>query len=203
MIVNIICYSEHDKKGTEMKYTSISVAALCASLYISSALSSDSEATSPAEELLNQADNTMTNPNTSPVRRIECNHNKYKNRKHRIFYRTIDGANNNLGDHEMNAADTQLIRMTEAGYSDQANSMAGIDRPSPREISNTALLQSESRLTSKHASDFLWRWGQFIDHDIDISDGASPEELAPISIPTGDPQFDPDNTGNQVMNVNR
>ena len=50
---------------------------------------------------------------------------------------------------------------------------------------------------------FLWRWGQFIDHDIDISDGASPEELALISIPTGDPQFDPDNTGNQVMNVNR
>lgn len=203
MIVNIIYYSGHDKKGTEMKHTSMSVAALCASLYISSALSSDSEATSPTEELLNQADHTMTNPNASPVRRIERNHNKYKNRKHRIFYRTIDGSNNNLGDHEMNAADTQLIRMTEAGYSDQANSMAGIDRPSPREISNTALSQSESRLTSKRASDFLWQWGQFIDHDIDISDGATPEELVPISIPTGDPQFDPDNTGNQVMNFNR
>ena len=186
-----------------MKYILLSAAALSAPLYITSALSSNPEATSPTKDILNQADHTMTNPSASPVRRIERNHNKTQKGHHRIFYRTINGRYNNLNDHEMNATDTEIIRITEAGYSDQASSMAGSDRPSPRKISNAALAQTESKLTSKLASDFLWQWGQFLDHDIDITDGVVPEELAPISIPTGDPQFDPDSAGNIVMNFNR
>jgi hypothetical protein len=185
-----------------MKHLSIGATALCASLTISSAISSDAGSTA-TEELLNNADQTMSNPNASPVRRIERNHNKYKNRQHKIFYRTIDGSNNNLSDHEMNAADIELIRITESGYSDQVSAMAGVDRPGPRDISNAALYQSDSKLTKKRASDFLWPWGQFLDHDVDITDGAAPEELMPIAIPTGDPQFDPDSTGSQVMNFNR
>ncbi|MFK8028257.1 MAG: peroxidase family protein [Gammaproteobacteria bacterium] len=186
-----------------MKNTFLSVATLCALLYQTHAISSGQESTSPADNILDHADNTMINPNASPVRRIERNHNKYKKHHKQIFYRTIDGSNNNLSDHEMNAADTELIRVTEPGYSDQSSAMAGSDRPSPREVSNHALSQSRSKLTDKRASDFLWQWGQFLDHDIDITDGASPEELVPITIPTGDPQFDPDQLGNVVMNFNR
>ncbi len=186
-----------------MKHTSICVAVVCTSLFVTSAISGDKNTATPSEELLKQADQTMSNPNSSPVRRIERNHNKYKNSQRKIFYRTIDGSNNNLSDHEMNAADTELIRITQAGYSDQASAMAGIDRPSPREISNAAISQTDSKLTNKRASDFLWQWGQFLDHDIDITDGANPEELAPISIPTGDPQFDPGSTGSIAMNFNR
>ncbi len=103
----------------------------------------------------------------------------------------------------MNAADIELIRTTEAGYSDQSSAMAGIDRPNPRDISNAVMSQTNSTQTKKHASDFLWQWGQFLDHDIDITDGVSPEELAPILIPSGDPQFDPDSSGSVVMSFNR
>ena len=103
----------------------------------------------------------------------------------------------------MNAADTELTRITESGYNDQSSSMAGAGRPSPRNISNAALSQTDTKLTKKFASDFLWQWGQFLDHDISITDGVAPEELVPISIPLSDPQFDPDSTGVQVMNFNR
>ena len=186
-----------------MKYTFPSVAILAAFIYTTSVISSEAETISSTDEILNQADQTMSNPNSSPVRRIERGHNKYKKSHGKIFYRTIDGSNNNLNDHEMNAADTELMRMTESGYSDQSSAMTGIDRPSPRNISNNVLSQTGSKLTKKRASDFLWQWGQFLDHDIDITDGANPAELAPITIPTGDPQFDPDNAGNIVMNFNR
>ncbi len=66
-----------------MKYISISVAALCISIYATHALSDSSEGISPTEDLLNQADHTMSNPNSSPVRRIERNHNKYKKKSFR------------------------------------------------------------------------------------------------------------------------
>ncbi|MEO1188312.1 MAG: peroxidase family protein, partial [Pseudomonadota bacterium] len=46
-----------------------------------------------------------------------------------------------------------------------------------------------------------WQWGQFIDHDLDLTDGA--EESADILVPAGDAFFDPDNTGTQVITFNR
>jgi hypothetical protein len=35
----------------------------------------------------------------------------------------------------------------------------------------------------------LWVWGQFLDHDISLTEAASPLEPANIEIPTGDPDF--------------
>ena len=56
---------------------------------------------------------------------------------------------------------------------------------------------------SRNATDFVWQWGQFIDHDIDLTDGADPAEPIDIEIPVGDDYFDPDNTGSASMSVNR
>lgn len=54
----------------------------------------------------------------------------------------------------------------------------------------------------KRASDFIWQWGQFIDHDIDLTGGNSNDPF-PIHIPPGDQHFDPQNTGTQEMPLSR
>lgn len=50
-------------------------------------------------------------------------------------------------------------------------------------------------------TDFVWQWGQFLDHDIDLTDGA--EESADIIVSAGDVHFDPDSTGTAVISFNR
>ena len=153
-------------------------------------------------ELLKKADSETQQ--TSPVRRIKRNQykNKYKSHK-RSRYRSIDGSNNNLLYTEMNEADTSLLRIGKADYSDGISAMAGANRPSPREVSNAVHAQNELTITYKIASDMLWQWGQFLDHDIDLTEGVHPAESTPITIPAGDKIFDPNNTGQTIMPFNR
>jgi hypothetical protein len=47
--------------------------------------------------------------------------------------------------------------------------MARAIAPSPRTVSNTIVAQSASRLNARGLSDMAWQWGQFIDHDLDIT----------------------------------
>src|SRR5207302_6634310 len=47
-----------------------------------------------------------------------------------------------------------------------------------------------------------YAWGQFVDHDLDLT-GTNPDEPLPIPIPQGDPFFDPQGTGTQVMPFDR
>ena len=154
-------------------------------------------------KILNNADQVMQNPDSSPVRRIERDPNKQRKRKSEIFYRTIDGSYNNLTTIEMNAAETPLRRLTIESYADGSYTMAGPNRPNVRTISNLVMSQSEPSFTQKRASDFLWQWGQFLDHDIDITDGVHPEELENIMIPKGDPHFDQQEKGDVVLKFNR
>ncbi len=60
--------------------------------------------------------------------------------------------------------------------------------PNPRAISNTISAQTGNTKNYKNLSDMFWLWGQFTDHDIDISlsDATKP---AFINIPADDPQF--------------
>lgn len=103
----------------------------------------------------------------------------------------------------MNEADTRLTRWASASYNDLIETPAGSSRRSPRLISNAVNAQNRSILNASSASDFLWQWGQFLDHDIDLTDGVDPAEPIEISIPSGDPWFDPEATGTQVLNFNR
>lgn len=118
-------------------------------------------------------------------------------------FRSIDGSNNNLSDPEMGAAITQLLRLFESDYSDGISELSGVDRPGPREISNTVNDQTESIENQLNASDYLWQWGQLLDHDISLTDAADPLEMADIPVPTGDLFFDPDSTGTRVITFNR
>ncbi|MEM7437689.1 MAG: peroxidase family protein [Myxococcota bacterium] len=118
-------------------------------------------------------------------------------------YRSIDGSGNNRNDPSLGAAGTQLARWAPTDYADGTSALAGPGRPSARAISNAVVSQIESIPNPTGASDFLWQWGQFLDHDIDLTDAAEPAEPAPIAVPAGDPFFDPSSTGDRVIELNR
>jgi len=117
--------------------------------------------------------------------------------------RSYDGSNNNVDNTSWGASFEHLQRFASADYSDGISELAGPDRPSARAVSNGVVDQLEgiSLSNTVNGSDFVWQWGQFIDHDIDLTDGA--EESADILVPEGDPFFDPSATGSQVITFNR
>lgn len=149
-----------------------------------------------------QSDSTF--PGASPARKIERDgRTRRKPIKSEPVFRNIDGTDNNRSDPEMNATLSILGRLMPPDYSDDIGQMAGANRPNPRAISNTIAAQNDSVLNAKGVSDFFWQWGQFIDHDIDLTDGSTPPEAAHIRVPAGDPFFDPDQTGSAVILFNR
>lgn len=107
--------------------------------------------------------------------------------------RTYDGSFNNPDHPQWGAAGTNLLRVVPPAYSDGMAQPAAPDRANPRDISNTLFAQEGLLNDPLSLSDFCWVWGQFIDHDIGITpDGHEP---AFISVPAGDPHFDPAGTG--------
>jgi len=94
------------------------------------------------------------------------------------------------------------MRFVSAAYGDSLSTPAGGTRPSARFISNTVVDQGDQSLPdARNLSDWTYGWGQFIDHDLDLT--TSGDEEFDIPVPPGDPFFDPDNTGNQVIFFSR
>lgn len=110
-------------------------------------------------------------------------------------FRNIDGTGNHGTHFTLGAAGSPLVRVLENAYADEVSAMAGGTRPSPRDISNLMCAQEETATNPLGTSDFLWQWGQFLDHDIDLTEAHEPVESAPIFPEAGDPFFDPENTG--------
>lgn len=119
--------------------------------------------------------------------------------------RTFDGTSNNLATPELGSTNEQLLRVAAAEYADGISTMGGIDRPSPRDISNLLAAQDENAAPNdRNLSAFIYIWGQFLDHDIDLTESSvTNPERAPVPVPIGDIQFDPDGTGQQVIPFTR
>jgi hypothetical protein len=118
--------------------------------------------------------------------------------------RSIDGSGNNVEIPQLGAAGTPLVRQVASDYADGVSQLAGANKLSARAISNLVNQQPATEQPNRiGASDFVWQWGQFLDHDIDLTSGADPVELASILIPAGDPHFDPLNSGSMVMQFER
>jgi len=140
----------------------------------------------------------------SPARRITRRPGRPNNQPPiNDTYRSIDGSGNNLSLDGNGKAHTQLVRLVDNDYADGIDQLSGQNRPNPRVISNAVNAQTELMPNNRNASDFVWQWGQFLDHDIDLTDGVDPAEPVNIAIPAGDVHFDPDNTGTMVMSFNR
>ncbi|MGE3805280.1 MAG: peroxidase family protein [Gemmataceae bacterium] len=116
---------------------------------------------------------------------------------------SVDGSGNNADNADLGSTGVQLLRITSSEYADGISAPAGADRLSAREISNLVAAQDSSIVNDRYLTDLVWLWGQFIDHDIDLTEGADPAEPFDIAVPTGDPQFDPFNTGTQTIGLNR
>jgi len=116
-------------------------------------------------------------------------------------YRNSNGYDNNLENPELGQAGEQLLRISQADYGDGANSLAGGDRPSTREISNALFNQETISGNAENYSDFLWLWGQFLDHDITLT--TTDGETANIEVPFADPYFDPFAQGGQEIPLTR
>ncbi|HEY2801053.1 MAG TPA: peroxidase family protein [Chthoniobacterales bacterium] len=118
-------------------------------------------------------------------------------------FRSIDGYGNNSIDPLRGSANTPLLRHTTVDYGDGSGSPAGANQLSARLISNLVVAQDHSIPNATRISDFVWDWGQFVDHDIDLTPTATPEEPFNVPVPAGDPWFDPNNTGTQVIGLDR
>ena len=117
-------------------------------------------------------------------------------------FRTIDGSNNNLINIDWGAAGTQMMRMMSEDYPlSDGSTPARMDGPSARAVSNAVNASPGDLPNSKGASDYLWQWGQFLDHD--ITEAPVGTDTMDIEVPIGDPWFDPMNTGTQVIGMHR
>ena len=112
--------------------------------------------------------------------------------------RPIDGSGSNEHYEDWGAAGQTLLRLAEADYEDAIGALAEAERPSPRAVSNAVSAQDGETPNSFGISDLFWAWGQFIDHDLDLTE-AGESEYAPIAVPAGDPDFDPDGNGDAVI----
>lgn len=115
----------------------------------------------------------------------------------------IDGDGNNIEHEDWGSTDVELLRLTEADYADGIESPSGEDRPNAREVSNSIVNQDESVTNDRQLTDYLWIWGQFLDHDIDLSESADPAEDFSVQVPVGDPLFDPFGTGTVEIPLSR
>ena len=118
--------------------------------------------------------------------------------------RALDGTGNNLSNPQWGSTDESYLRSSPAAYADGMSSPAGATRLSARELSNLLANQGDVGLVNdRNMSAFVYAWGQFLDHDIDLTDSAIPSESFPIAVPKGDAYFDPNSTGTATLGMTR
>jgi len=131
--------------------------------------------------------------NGKEIMHMERSRDVAENNCSRFPNRTIDGTCNNISNMttaSWGATDIELFRGMPAAYgmTDYYNQMAGAGRLTPRAISNIVVAQSENMPSTRGLSSLVFTWGQFLDHDIDLT----PEghtEYEPILLPDDETLF--------------
>jgi peroxidase len=106
---------------------------------------------------------------------------------------SFDGTNNNLAHPTWGSAGTDLLRIARPAYADGIDAPSLPTSPSPRLISNLLNSQADpanpvqdiQTVDENSASDFGYAFGQFMDHDLDLS--LNGNTSFPIAVPAGDP----------------
>ncbi len=108
-------------------------------------------------------------------------------------YRSYDGTGNNLSHKAWGSALSDLIRLSPVGYADGISSPSLPHDQSARVISNDVNNQADpanpsqdlNTLDQNNLSDYGYAFGQFMDHDLDLTNAGGAE--FDIQIPSGDP----------------
>lgn len=98
--------------------------------------------------------------------------------------RNVDGTGNNLTDTDLGSAGTELLRTTYASYADGTG--APHEGADPRDVSNAILDQDGLMPNTFGVSDLFTYFGQFIDHDIDLTTEGNAGETISFSHENGD-----------------
>jgi hypothetical protein len=134
-------------------------------------------------------------------------------------FRSITGSGNNVANPTWGMTGTDLLRVSPVAYADGISSPSAPNSLSPREISNNLDNQSNPMFSgldnlgnpnAQRLSDYAYAWGQFIDHDMDLTldnsgqafnipaDPTRPNDQMGVE-PFGRSNFDP-NTGSSTSN---
>jgi hypothetical protein len=117
---------------------------------------------------------------------------------------SFDGQGNNVAHPTWGSTGQDLLRLSPAAYGDGISTPSGADRPSARLVSNLLAASPEGGVTNdRDYTAFVYAWGQFLDHDLGLTDTATPRERLPIAVPAGDPSFDPTGTGVMTIPMSR
>ena len=117
--------------------------------------------------------------------------------------RSFDGLGNNRSHPEFGMAGTNLLRRAPVSYLYARFAAPPPDLPGARFISNIVSAQSESIPNADLATDMVWQWGQFLDHDVSFTPQGAPPERLPIPVPPGDRVFDRFNNGRLTIAFSR
>ncbi len=116
--------------------------------------------------------------------------------------RSYNGESNNLNNPSWGAAHSHFKNFASNGYADSISAPGGLNRPNARTVSNALGSQQTFMPNELGLSDFVWGWGQFIDHDINLNDDntAAPSD---VQVPSCDTMFDPNCAGNVMIRMFR
>lgn len=112
--------------------------------------------------------------------------NPSNNYTYNYNWRSYDGAGNNLTHPEYGKGDTALLRQASTAYADGSSTLAerGVSNPNPRIISNLLCKTNQNIPNPFNLTDMMWIWGQFVDHEIDLTETQSNGETANMITPT-------------------
>ena len=104
-----------------------------------------------------------------------------------IEFRSFDGSGNNEDNADWGTANTQLLRLTTIAYGQGNSGVFPAMTPrvnssgatiNPRAVSNLLFDQDASRLNDRGLMSFVFQWGQFLDHDMNLT-----EDFVPVGVP--------------------
>ena len=102
--------------------------------------------------------------------------------------RSFDGIGNATND--LGHADSPFLRLVEANYPDGTGvAFDRADLPNPRLISNVLAAQTSDIGNQRRGTDYVWQWGQFIDHDLTLAEAGTGEDGSIRVLDQTDPLF--------------
>lgn len=112
--------------------------------------------------------------------------------------RSINGWGNDLNNQAAGNAGVKQMRFGYFPFYPQdgsGSSMDYEDRPNPRVVSNRLSAQHQDMPNARGLSSFIWQWGQFVTHDMDLTTNGPQYGAAHIEITEDD---DPMGKGNMI-----